>query len=161
MAYEAPADQVVWDGTAAGPAPQGSHYWVIPSNGIAVVFLHGRTTPSGRQFLVIVEYVLGRSGHGPHLAAMIIEPGGVTRWSRHNGPFVAMSDDGLFSGATPPKLYAGQADPNDPSRFTIRYQLGAEHGTLEGVVTDPPPTAPTWEFSGVQITRRPDALHAP
>ena len=111
--------------------------------------------------LSAVEYVLGRSSHDPHLAAMIIEPGGVTRWSRHNGPFVAMADDGLFSGATPPKLYAGQADANDPSRFTIRYELGAEHGVLEGVVTDPPATAPTWEFGGVQITRRPDAVRAP
>jgi hypothetical protein len=70
MAYEAPSGQVSWDGVTAARVP------VARAGGVAVVFLHGRTTPNGRQFLVTVEYVRGRSGQGPHLAAMIIEPGG-------------------------------------------------------------------------------------
>jgi hypothetical protein len=32
------------------------------------------------------------------------------------------------------RLYAGQPDPSDPSRFTIGYELDGEPGTIDGCV---------------------------
>jgi hypothetical protein len=42
-----------------------------------------------------------------------------------------------FDAADKPlRLYAGQPDPNDPSRFTIRYDLDGQPGTIEGWVNE-------------------------
>ncbi len=42
-----------------------------------------------------------------------------------------------FDAANKPlQFYAGQPDPNDPSRFTIRYKLDGQLGTIEGWVDE-------------------------
>jgi hypothetical protein len=35
------------------------------------------------------------------------------------------------------RLYAGQADPTDPSRFSIGYEIRGERGTIDGQLLDP------------------------
>jgi hypothetical protein len=37
---------------------------------------------------------------------------------------------------TPLRMYAGQADPADASRFTVEYELAGKRGVLEGRVKD-------------------------
>jgi hypothetical protein len=123
--------------TAGGFPPA----YVAPPQG-ATVFLHERTGRTGRRQLVIVTrfpvhdvpfmYAFG-------LNVMLIGPAGIASGPTHQYPppvaFSWLSDmtrpptDGL-------RLYAGQPDPADPSRFTIRYDLSGRSGEIEGRLKD-------------------------
>lgn len=58
---------------------------------------------------------------------------GRTIGRNRNGYTFAMASD---SADKPLRLYAGQPDPIDPSRFTIRYDLDGQQGTIEGWVDE-------------------------
>jgi hypothetical protein len=48
---------------------------------------------------------------------------------------VPLADRSLADNAKSPlylRCYAGQADPNDPSHFTIDYTLGPQSGVIDG-----------------------------
>jgi hypothetical protein len=40
--------------------------------------------------------------------------------------------------AMPARFYAGEADPSDPSHFTIGYIMGSTTGTIDGRLVDAP-----------------------
>jgi hypothetical protein len=48
--------------------------------------------------------------------------------------------DGVLRTDRPPgkslRFYAGQADPKDPSHFTIDYDFDGQRGTIDGWLTD-------------------------
>jgi hypothetical protein len=164
LAYVAPADQVVYDDGPAvpqllsgggmispkllvpSPAPVAARpakcwdrlYQLIQpgaSHGSGgVLYLHRGQTPSGAERLVVValEYrisnVLAFECWELSLASPITEIG--HRSNTYHLPVTFDASD------KPLRLYAGQPAPNDPSRFTIRYDLDGQRGTIEGWVSE-------------------------
>ena len=118
----------------------------------ALVFLHELTTPSGARRIVAVHflpYVLEgtEGGGGAGLVARIFETGG------YFGPPVYVGDSNarmlvpadapaLVATSIPPaaavplRWFAGQPDADDPSHFTLDYELDGVHGTVDGYLTD-------------------------
>lgn len=103
----------------------------------ALVFLHGRRTPGGELWLVAIKPVVVRhdwsNTAGLSFYTTVSRPGQsstVPSGDLMIGPSVRGSD--------PLRLYAGQPDPADDSRFTIRYQAGDTTGTIHGRLTNEP-----------------------
>jgi hypothetical protein len=119
----------------------------------AVLFLHGRATPSGTRCLVVIEFALARSEHGPHLCATLVEAGSLRRNARHHGPF-AVFEDADVCPSPRKRFFAGQPDPDDESHFTIDYEIDGTRGTLDGWLSDPPLGSASWEFASVRMSRR-------
>jgi hypothetical protein len=101
-------------------------------NGPPILFMHGRRSPGGTDFLVVVSVMslddyedIRAEVHGPVTEGEVSLPLSgtsqlvVRRWPPEHLTF-------LF----------GQSDPSDPSHFTIGYRLGEKTGTLEGWLAD-------------------------
>jgi hypothetical protein len=99
-----------------------------------VLFLHERQTAAGRRRIVVV-----RADPTTWLAvrADSIRPAGLRG---DPAPDAAAAWAPLFVAAVPSshrlRVYAGQADPADPSRFTIRYELDGQPGVVRGELVD-------------------------
>jgi hypothetical protein len=113
-----------------------------------LLFLHRRTDSDGVERLVSVELEYDESGNFSFLPSAFT-PGTLT-WGpgvTHSGK----SEDELFRfrfcdrleshGGTDLghleacdrlRVFAGQPDPHDPSRFTVGYELNGVRGTLDG-----------------------------
>jgi hypothetical protein len=169
MTYVAPPDQVVFEQGPhldGKPLPRGFErlkYWSgtrAPSSGqpigtrpapwarigedrAGVAFLHARTSRAGVTCILAVAFASSgnqdRGTHGSvstneyigHLASA--DPGSRIRW-------IEMTSFAL--GVTPEdrlRIFAGQPDPDDASRFTIRYELNGETGIIDGELLDPVP----------------------
>jgi hypothetical protein len=119
-----------------------------------VLFMHERQTASGRRYLVILRRTPSDDRQSWDLPSSykltLIEPATVTAKGilRERAVIEVLPRD--FT--EPPdaessvprdqlRFFAGQPDPADASRFTIRYERGARTGVLEGVLEDPPPYA--------------------
>src|SRR5688500_18399494 len=163
MDHTASADQLAWDGLAADPTTRRqiqtdpiARAW--NDYGTATVFCHGRETESGQPIALIIESSEGRSGHGPHLAATYIVPGDLRRWPAAYGPYVVPIDWPL-AGETPKRFFAGQPDPNDSTRFTIRVESESGSGTIDGNLRDDPsPASPPFK---IVAKWQPDATMLP
>jgi hypothetical protein len=98
----------------------------------ALVFMHGRTGPGGRRFIIWVH--AGRPNRASQPRGIWVAAMG----HADDGPFWPCQADrrGLLNipvpaGATV-RLFAGQPDPIDQARFTIRYKVDGVPGTIEG-----------------------------
>jgi hypothetical protein len=120
--------------TCAGPA----------SNASATLFLHERSTPSGRRRLVVVE-IDGTSR--ARMCAQVIEPAGWRRPARlimfkpvyaHGAGVERLMQlvDAGFSIGSGSQYYNGRADPSNPSRFTIPFRCLGVAGELDCRLTD-------------------------
>jgi hypothetical protein len=143
----------LWSAFASGPLPLA----VDPR---APAFLGERTTRSGERRLVCVGVAVearqdtgGRWGINRWLQAWSFEPGTLDHPDatapmgqmiidsdapRAPGSMDPLSDD-LANPFTPPfplRLYAGQRDPTDASRFTIAYELQGRRGVITGILQD-------------------------
>jgi hypothetical protein len=134
------AATAVW-GTGAGGGLFASN---TPDFNCAV-FLHGRTSRSGHERLVVCENPTSAEvTPSIGLCASVIEPASLTglrKWDTANSsvspfPLLAQGDTRWL------RLYVGQADPSDRARFTIHYATAAGEGNIEGTLTD----ADTVEF---------------
>jgi hypothetical protein len=119
-----------------------------------VLFMHERRTASGRRYLVILRRKPSEGRQSWDLpesyTLTLIEPATVTAGAvlRERSvieviprDFTEPPDD---SSSAPPdslRFFAGQPNPADASRFTIRYQRGPKAGVLHGILEDPPPYA--------------------
>jgi hypothetical protein len=109
----------------------------------AVTFLHERVSRSGHRRLVCVRYFpeadtfVASLINGYNYSADAITPAAFTK-PPVRALLVYVID--VLSGwpRHPPmvRMYAGQIDPNDSSRFTIRYQMWAQSDTLDGRLED-------------------------
>lgn len=109
----------------------------------AILFMHERQTPAGEKRLLVVF-----SGFDPAQAPPLFIPGfdldvNVIAPATFRTPARDVSPpciiDVLFSHPrTPPmsKVYAGQADPADPTHFTIRYEMYGKTGIVDGWLRD-------------------------
>jgi hypothetical protein len=126
-----------WDGNWRG-RPYAWHCppffvdWNMPRVNKALLFMHGRVAPGGRRYIVWVHGGRprrARDAPGVWLAAM---------GHADDGAFWPYQADrrGLLNIPVPPdarvRFFAGQPDPNDNARFTIRYHVDNVPGTIEG-----------------------------
>lgn len=158
MAYTFPQGKVLWDPAASPaidvppPAEWNSTFmgpWA-PS-GRTMLFMHGRITQSGVQRLVVIHFVQPQSGRGPHLATLLIAPGTLTTSPRHHGPDMGLDLQAL--PAIPARFYAGQADPADPSHFTLDFDAPGGRYTIDGWLRDA--ISPAWDPVQVKMEVRP------
>jgi hypothetical protein len=123
VAYVSPA----YESMLGGPRPP-----------TPLVFLHGRRSRAGRQWLVAVEPTVYRypSSRQFNLDVTVKRR---LRGSTYVGPSLAVVPTSDIPAEYPPvalRLYAGQADPADESHFTVRYRAGDVTGTIHGWLDD-------------------------
>lgn len=113
----------------------------------AVVFLHERRSPSGKRFLICVGIYadwkpppVGGRGFvtADALASVAIEP---ASWTGKPSTKVRPNERSILRLIGSPNLvhkrvWAGQLDPDDASRFTIKYELNAVTDIIDGAVDD-------------------------
>jgi hypothetical protein len=107
-----------------------------------VLFLHARQAPGGPQRLVVVQGWLDYPGAvmNLHLSGQIwsvdvpfgSDPFEVARFA---GP--VLSDRPPEGGTTTLRVFAGQADPQDASHFTIEYWVDGKRGVVDGWLRAP------------------------
>jgi hypothetical protein len=97
------------------------------------LFLHERATPQAKRKLLVGVDIAGWSRGGPVVLfarVRTIAPAAPIRLPRqakvdHPSVVLATTD-------SPLRLFAGQADPNDASHFTIDYAFGDAKGVVDG-----------------------------
>ena len=159
LRYEFPSDAVVFDDdpsrfaalSAAEPAafksrtrgesiamvrippPCASRCGLAPVND-GFAFLHGRTTPAGTRLLIAADFFA--AGGQLALEVRVLRPAGLRPPSRllqvGQGSMVAYAARG-----GPMRVFSGQPDPTDPSRFTIAFESGGKREVIEGKLVDP------------------------
>ena len=115
----------------------------------SVLFLHERTSRSGGRQMVAVEMSsqLQRMEDGslgifrfltcwPIDSETVEIDGGAPRRILLSADPIAADPTRRFSPPFPLRMYAGQPDPHDPSRFTIAYELRGHRGLIVGVLGD-------------------------
>jgi hypothetical protein len=116
--------------------------------------MHERKTASGKRYLVILRRRPSEGRQSWDLPASyqvtLIEPATFTaqaiarEWSVIEvlpRDFTEPQEAGSSVPGDVLRFFAGQPDPADPSRFTVRYQRGRHTGVLHGVLEDPAPYA--------------------
>jgi hypothetical protein len=148
MNYRAPAGQVVYDTsvdkygmpdsiTVCHSPPCLTRLMTLGNSASAVVFLHGRTSPSGNRRLVCIAAEPKMMGT---VAGRSIKP----MWylitaapDAARGPRWGWSDaDPLSALPSADRIYAGQPDPSDPSHFMYDYVSGGVRKTIDGWLQD-------------------------
>jgi hypothetical protein len=144
-----PPNSTGWNGFAAYSADPVARF-VQASKlrlGPGALFAHARRTPSGRERLVVVwlPYNAVRptaQGASPDnqvqitLFTSVVDDGVMIREGRA-APWIAPPSNPR-DRQTPlyARLYAGQADPADPSHFTIPFEIGDHRDVLDGYLRD-------------------------
>jgi hypothetical protein len=139
--------------------------------GAALLFMHERTTPAGhrhllcvlawldvnlttqRQNLVVCMYEIGPATWGVPPTVM---DGNLLRINALFGPMDTNHPD-YYLPHKPLRIFAGQADPDDPSHFTIDYETGGQRATLDGYMRDRVAAPDGTLVSGLQLVPRPIA----
>ena len=109
----------------------------------AFIFLHERISPGGHRRLVCLNYAPDRTNLSPSFV------NGFNYWSWAFSPATwtttLTGKDRVYgydimtsTPLHPPlvRIFAGQPDPNDPSHFTIRYQMWGQEDVLDGRLLD-------------------------
>jgi hypothetical protein len=117
------------------PPPCAPRCGLAPTND-GFAFLHERTTPAGTRLLIVADFfaaggqlilevrVLRSAGLRPGSGLVQVGQGSMVAYPARGGPM---------------RVFAGQPDPTDPSRFTIAYESGGKREVIEGKLVDPTP----------------------
>jgi len=106
---------------------------------VATVFLHERTSRRMARRLVAVEAARNSRDIGTYLVVYVVTPGSLTAYPGYdaNHQRFLLYQPSSLPDAGPVRLYAGQVDPMDAARFTIRCVVnGREVGLITGYLTD-------------------------
>ncbi len=116
-------------------------------NTLPVLFLHDRRGPSGRHYLIVIsgdQYVddtlpipqLRVSGDQSLLLGGLLEyPQPTSYWGSQGSHFSGFGGNATNStNSNKVRVFAGQADPNDESHFTICYTVDVNSRTIDGYV---------------------------
>jgi len=110
----------------------------------ATVFLHERISPCGNRRLVQVaiapqndDYITVKFFRSGNYMSNVIVPGTMFELPK---PIPRVSDysmkSDLLRRLPQMRFYAGQPDPNDASKFTIRYQMWGQEDIADGQLND-------------------------
>jgi hypothetical protein len=122
--------------------PEASRYFSGGNgfnNNAALLFLHERKTASGQSVLVCALAWMDKSGGDSivRFAVRAVSPG---NWRTDPGIVGGLGAFPIevvrYYPQRPLRIYAGQPDANDASRFTVEYELRGSRGVLEGRVRD-------------------------
>jgi hypothetical protein len=97
------------------------------------LFIHGRNVPSGPQRLVMVQF--WKLQNDPYNRLHIFPYIHRLLFTRASTPGQSCGIEMCLNRNDVVRLYAGQADPNDASHFTIDYDLNGVRGTIDGKLT--------------------------
>lgn len=133
-----------------------------PNQVTAICFMGELKTPAGEQFLVIVQTSLfieiEQRNDSPSAIFQILTVSPVTfleRPGQLSWPVEKHISAMIWSLPKNIRIFAGQRDPQDPSRFSIRYQAQGQEGFIDGWIANngsinlqfrgppPKPTNPT------------------
>jgi len=105
------------------------------NNDASLLFLHERKTPSGQSVLVCVTAWMDKNAGSPVVRFSVrgVLPG---NWRTDPGVTGSLGAFVRYNERTPLRMYAGQPDPADLSRFTVEYELHGKRGVFEGRVKD-------------------------
>lgn len=130
----------------AGLRPFVAGDWPPPAAAGPVVFLHERRTPGGARRLVVLRRTppgQRQSWDAPlSFTATVVVPAGlrgdpVAQTMLLPDPLPSAFGDGTPAGPSV-RLFAGRADPDDESHFTIDYDLDGRPGVIQGWLRDRP-----------------------
>ncbi|HET6251395.1 MAG TPA: hypothetical protein VFE47_27165 [Tepidisphaeraceae bacterium] len=102
----------------------------------AVLYCGGRNCAAGERFLVV--YCTGLAGPGDDVLGVFALDIEVYEQAKLRRPFHGTASEFTFIGQFPGndnnsiQIFAGQPDPNDDSRFTIRYIMNGAPSMIEG-----------------------------
>lgn len=104
------------------------------------IFVGQLQTKDGRRALLSIDLNFATAGKGQWatIGAHLVEPGTSYRSPRAAFPFAVRGDGGhvfLDPGDTL-VVYAAKVDPNDPSHFTIDYDLNGKRQMIDGWLDD-------------------------
>jgi hypothetical protein len=94
-----------------------------------VAFMHELISPAGNRRLVILSADATGGGRVFGFWRSVLKPVSLISSRQHN--FSAMMP-GMFESDGDFRVFAGQADPNDASHFTIRFELAGQAGLIDG-----------------------------
>ena len=140
---------------------------LAPGSEGPLLFMHERKTNSGKRRLVIVRRTPAASRQSWDLpvayTVTLVEPASLTGDStvRMQSLIEVLPRDSAGTPLASLRFFAGQPDPSDPSRFTIRYQRGRHAGVLHGVLEDPPPYASVADRGEPVIRLEAEEVQAP
>lgn len=125
-------------------------------NAYGVVFMHERRTKAGARRLVVVPMCLndgfnrfGSEGQAVFMVGEVLKP--ATLLPKHEVTAPASRRESIqlqAGGGQSLRIFAGQPDQSDPSRFSIRYEVGGRTGWVDGQLRD----AEDWFDEGNQET---------
>jgi hypothetical protein len=103
-----------------------------------VVFMHDRAAPSGRHYLIILR---GDSIPYLDIAELPLDCEALIAGNWRNNPSWASGGRSWDGPVSVPvrqriRIYAGQADPRDPTHFTVRYVQNGKPAVVDGYVDD-------------------------
>lgn len=117
------------------------HLWFSPTTGAA--FVHRMRAPGGAERLLAVLHrpdpPRGRNGEWPSPTGGVEIVRGDRRVNRAAGVEVWCYYQECLPKVGPGqvlRVYAGQADPQDPSHFTVRYEIDGTVGIMDGRLQD-------------------------
>jgi hypothetical protein len=164
MTYERPLQETIFSPGVNAPAVKPVQRYrdlIAPEFrfGLAgphrlVLFMHKRTTQSGKVRLVLVQLDSYPSRSAPiYLLSTHVTPGawGASPKSASKGAQMERVSLPGVGVPAPPSLtvYAAQADAQDPSHFTAKYEADGARGTIHGWLVDV--TDPLTSHEDVQI----------
>lgn len=155
LRYVAPSNQAIskwqapacWTGLESLASSTSPGAWGPPAKA-AVAFLHERRSPSGTSYLVCIRFD-SSSGNGVFIhgglklgvmemysnvavpATLTNLPVPVPQPQRNPDRMPGSNDHRVVPT---PQIFAGQPDPNDPSHFTIQYQMWGQSDTVDGYI---------------------------
>lgn len=145
-AYAATPDQVVYEDDPAREAKvlfDPKHYTRLAAGRAAVIrrsnvpdlfgqnfesplFLHERQSPADKEHWIVAVGVPDMSNGTVLVAARLDSPTEKAYWLTTCALCEAPPAGSHF------RFYAGQPDPDDPTHFTIRYEMDGHPGTIDG-----------------------------
>lgn len=120
------------------PTPPLFRNWILG----AIVFLHERTAPNGRQRLVCIALVHSNGDFADCSTGLRSYKATTIQSTKLPFPANRISEScgsarEILSWPEPQiRIYAGQPDPADASHFTIRYEMWGQSDILDGWLRD-------------------------
>lgn len=148
----AAAAAISWPGELARLGWQLTPRW--GTHGVA--FMHERRTTTGTRRLVVVTMRLneafnafGCEGQAVNMTGVVLEPATLLPKRKVTAPAHRRRSVQVEAGrGRSLRIFAGQPDPSDTSRFSIRYEVDGRTGWVDGWMRD----AEDWVFdSGDEI----------